>query len=344
MQLQRLDDYPLLFEKKVKNIKKIGKVGLMTLGGAAVLGPLGFAASGAVGAGFLGLELAGTSIMTATGATLGGALGGVIANGYFGNIEGFSIVNIKNGTGPPVICIDGFLTEKKDRINVWKRQLKPFYPTQPWYLLNWESKRLHDLGIYLAGGGSKAALQFALKRAAGKTAGMAVSRLTAFGLVIDAMGLLANPWHTTLARAGQTGVLLADILARVRNQQFILIGHSLGARVIYYALQTLGTAWTGDHTKVIKTHLLGGAVQKKNTEKWALCAQAVEQGIYNYYSKNDRVLKYLYRTGNLFLSPPIGLNPIPSKEIISIDVSGIVTGHFKFREYFSEYVIENRPF
>lgn len=138
-----------------------------------------------------------------------------------------------------------------------------------------------------------------------------------------------NPWHVSLVKAEKTGVMVADILYRCRrNASFILMGHSLGARVIYSALSTLSTA---EEPIIEEVHLFGGAVgnQSKN---WQQAQKAVRGDSYNYHSNNDTVLKYLYSVGTFFSSDPIGRTPISNVEgVQNIDVTKQVSGHGQFK-------------
>ena len=166
MQLDDITDYSMLFKRDSINIKKASMIAALSVGSAVVLGPLAFAAApavgGAVGSTLLGLSGAaaqsaglaaigggslavgglgitgGTAIVAATGATLGGTLGGVVANSYFRDVDGFSIELVKPGVGPKVIFIDGFLTEKNPDPIDWKESLSKIYPNNSWYYLRWE--------------------------------------------------------------------------------------------------------------------------------------------------------------------------------------------------------------
>jgi surfactin synthase thioesterase subunit len=59
--------------------------------------------------------------------------------------------------------------------------------------------------------------------------------LTKLGYLID------NPWSNALDRAKAAGLILADVLAKKQMgaRPITLVGFSLGARVIYYALLEL---------------------------------------------------------------------------------------------------------
>ncbi|MFZ1829007.1 MAG: DUF726 domain-containing protein [Candidatus Competibacteraceae bacterium] len=365
MKLNDITDYKKIFERDSFNIQKIATTGLFAIAGAAVIGPVAFAAAPAIG-GTLGALLGysgavatnvglatlgggalaaggfgmagGTAIIAASGAMLGGTFGGVVSNIYFGNIEDFDIELIKPGVGPKVIFIDGFLTQKNPDPSDWKKSLEKVYPNNPWYHLKWESKRLYDIGKNLGGYGVNAAAKELLgkwaaqasKQAAKKVGGPAAWALTIAGLV-------NNPWSVASVKAAQTGVLLADIIART-DDQYILCGHSLGARVIYYALESLRTK---NKCFIDTTHLLGGAVGNQ-AEDWQQTANAVHQVIHNYHSDNDKILEIMYDKIHRFYffgSSPIGRYPIPSSDprIQNHDVTAFVSGHRYHKDNFHKF-------
>jgi len=161
--------------------------------------------------------------------------------------------------------------------------------------------------------------------------------------------LLGNPWHTAMHKASMTGILLADLLARTNNPHgFILMGHSLGARVAFYTLRSLSIEWDPafqanrdpafqasrySKSPVKAVYFLGGAVGIGNAKEWKGISTAVEGKLYNCYSKNDYILGFLYRTANFFISRPIGLYEIPTSDprITNCDVTHLVSGHMEYK-------------
>lgn len=361
MKLDDISDYNKIFDRDSLNIQKIGMTGLFAVGGAAIIGPIAFAAAPAIGGtlgalmgysgavatnvglatlGFSSLAVGGfgmaggTAIITATGAMLGGTFGGVISNSYFGDIDGFDIELIKRGTGPKIIFIDGFLTEKNPHPSDWTQSLKRIYPNNPWYYLRWESKRLYDIGSHLGGHGVNATATTLLKKWASQASKAAAKSAGPTAVALTLAGLVNNPWSVASVKAAQTGVLLADIIARTRDE-YILCGHSLGARVIYYALESLCTK---DNFFVDTIHLLGGAVGNDKND-WEQSLNAVKRIINNYHSDNDLVLATMYKVGTFFSSEPIGRNPIVSNNsrIRNHDVSKFVSGHTQYKNSFHKF-------
>jgi pimeloyl-ACP methyl ester carboxylesterase len=109
-------------------------------------------------------------------------------------------------------------------------------------------------------------------------------------------GVAANPWTVAHQRAAMTGTMLADIMARTNEDKFVLVGHSLGARVMVMTAQALGSDRLGEPL-IESMHLLGAAVA--NDGDWQQLDAAVSDKIWNCWSRRDRVLKFLYRSAQI---------------------------------------------
>jgi hypothetical protein len=371
--LTEIEDYETLFLKKRRNLMRTGKIAAGVAAGAVVVCPAAIIAAphvaAALGAaGVLGAAGTGTAIstlsgaalgsaslaaigggtmaggmilLTATGTALGGAIGGVVSNSYFGQVRGFSIRKLNEGHGPSIVFVNGFLTQKVDDPRDWKKALRASYPAFPWYHVNWEAKTRYAIGsTIMRDSTGRAARQFAIKLAS-RAAKKAGNRMNPIIWVATLAELFGNPWHVAMIKAAMSGILLADILARTPDQQFVLMGHSLGARVIYYALLALSTK---KRKRLVRSvYLLGGAVGAKTTgpnseDSWRIAARAVSGKIYNCYSRNDQILKLLYRGASGMMSLPIGAYPIASKsrKVRNLDFSEVVNRHNEWKQVLPE--------
>jgi len=289
----------------------------------------------------------GVAVITAAGSALGGTYGAVISNSYFGDIDGFEIVKLRPGKEPSVICIDGFLTkDDKNFRNSWLNSLKEDYPDNTIYYVKWEQKRIRDIAEMCTIVGTKTvAFKKSISVALSATK-VAAKKINPLALAITGLDFAKNPWSVASFKAYQTGVLLADIIART-DKEYILIGHSLGARVIYSCLASLKTK--AENKIFIKdVHLLGGAVKNdcdknKNTSSdvnWNGLDKAVSGKINNYYTGNDGVLKFLYKVGEgikFDFGNPIGRNKINNEKINNIDVSKYIEGHTEYKINFPKF-------
>jgi uncharacterized protein YjbJ (UPF0337 family) len=373
--LSTIGEYRDIVEREEKNYKKIGTTVAFTIGGAVVIAPLALAAApavgGAIGTSLLGYSGAaatssglailgggalaaggagmagGVAVVTAAGTALGGRYGAVISNSYYGDIDEFEIVKIKQGKGPSIICIDGFLTEKsKDAANKWLGCLSKIYPENEIFYVRWEAKRLQDIADSTSLVGFQEMAKNGLLGFAKSASKTAATKLAPLGIAFQALGLATNPWSVAGVKAYQTGALLADIIART-DKEYILIGHSLGARVIYSCLASLKTK---DECFIKDVHLLGGAVNNNcssgkdssNSVNWSGIDNCVSGSINNYFSSNDSVLKYLYKVGEgvkFDLGWPIGRHGINNTKINNVDVSTHVNGHTEYREKMESFLV-----
>jgi hypothetical protein len=361
-------------EREERDYKKIGTTTAYTIGGAAVIAPLALAAApavgGAIGTSILGYSGAaatnaglatlgggalaaggagmagGVAVVTAAGSALGGRYGAVISNSYYGDIKDFEIIKIKQGKGLSIICIDGFLSEKSKMAPTrWLDHMSSIHPNHEIFYVKWESKRLQDLARLASGFGAKEITKKGLLGLAKSASKTAATKLAPVGMAFQALGLATNPWSVAGIKAYQTGALLADIIART-DKEYILIGHSLGARVIYSCLASLKTK----EKKFIKdVHLLGGAVNNNYLSdqscssgvNWSGISESVSGKINNYYSSNDSVLKYLYTIGEglkFDIGNPIGRHCIDDSNINNMDVSNHVSGHTEYKNNMKSFL------
>lgn len=362
-QLDEITDFHRIVERDQVNMNRIAKTGAITLGGAVVIGPLAYYAAPAVGgavgslmgysgavatnvglatmgggalaAGGAGMA-GGTVVVSAVGGALGGRMGGVVSNSYFSDIEGFNIRKVREGEEPALICIDGFLTQDIDTAEDWLESLPDHFSNQAVYVVDWESKRLRDIAntfsaVSVKQGGLKAGISGFAKRAAKS----APARIGPLANVLAVADLIDNPWHVARYKAEETGILLADLIART-DQKFILMGHSLGSRVIFQCLSALRTK--EEKCWVDSVYLLGGAVNNDVSEQdepgssWYLVDKAVSGQIHNFYSENDAVLKYLYNASQLFSGKSIGRNPIGLPGVKNHDVTAEISGHTEYKK------------
>jgi hypothetical protein len=305
---------------------------ISSLSGAALTS----ASLAAVGGGTMA---AGTAVITAAGAALGAKVGGVVAGSYFGDIEGFEIRKIKSGSRHAVIVINGFLSENEKDTEDWESALKVHFPKDTWYHLDWEASRLRNLGSMVISSIKNVRGTVVLKglaKRATKAAGRKLGPVTALAIAAD---IADNPWHVTMFRAQQTGILLADAIARTPGWTFTLAGHSLGSRVIYYALEALSSR-PGKPIKDV--YLLGGAVDRKDKQGWSNALKPIRGTLYNCHSKKDDVLGVIYRVANGYTSDPVGYDRIPLKHrrLHNFDCSVLVPGHMDWKKWYEEILIQ----
>ena len=329
--LSSLDDYRSVLEYDTQDFAKITRVVGGVALGAVVIAPAAFLAApaiaGAIGSSVLGGSLSGaaavshglamigggslaagglgmaggTAVITAVGGGLGGAMGAATTSAYVKDDKSFAIQQVRGGTGKPVLIANGFLTEGRDEWGSWRDIVTRRYPDSPVYVVRWGSKERKAVGALLAAGASWAAAAHLVKELAESATRKFAVRIPYLSGLFFARDILANPWHVAKSRAEMTGAVLADILARTDGEQFILIGHSLGARVMATAARLLGTR--SGEPKLETVHLLGAALPSKGD--WQTLNESVTDRVWNYHSTSDAVLHWLYRYAQ-FGSPAAG--------------------------------------
>ncbi|KAG5638928.1 hypothetical protein H0H81_008697 [Sphagnurus paluster] len=151
--------------------------------------------------------------------------------------------------------------------------------------------------------------------------------LTKLGYLID------NPWNNALDRARGAGRVLADVLMQrhLGVRPITLIGFSLGARVIFYALLELAKQKAFG---IVQDVFLLGATLTASTKSWCEVRSVISGRFVNGFSKNDWVLNYLFRATSGGVGTVAGLRPVqdvPGLE--NVDVTDKIAGHMSYRAF-----------
>jgi len=274
----------------------------------------------------------GTAVVTAVGAAVGSTLGASVSNAYLREDRSFRIELLRPGKGGvPVLVANGFLTEgDSEKWGGWRAIVDSKYPDSPVYRVRWGAKELKDFGVLGAGLMGKAGGGAAVKGAAAlanKVGAKFLGHVVTPALL--AADIAKNPWHVAKNRADKTGVIVGDLLARTETESYVLIGHSLGARVMVVAAQALGTKPGGP--RIQAAHLLGAAIGAKSN--WDALTAAVDEAVYGYHSTNDNILRFVYRTAQAGQAAAglAGFAPVSTK-LVNVDVSDRVKTHFDYQQ------------
>lgn len=358
--------------KKKQRWRVIGTAAAAAVAGIALAPFAAPAVGGTIGTYFLGLS--GAAATSAGLATLGG---GSLAAGGFGmaggtaaiasalGLSGASLVGRKmarrigginefryvplGGEGMhSFIAVSGFLSEESDPTRMWA-QLPAIAQHGEHWALRWESQHLLDLGKMLASIGMHRAGSLAIQAFAKHASRAATRNFNWPVAVLNAASLIDNPWSVAKDRSEKTAQLLADNLsARVHGHRPVtLIGFSLGARVIFRALEKLGEK--GDRALGVVDHvvLMGGAFSA-DSQRWRKLRHIAAGRVINAYCPTDWVLGYLYRAAELEFQNIAGLHAVNVPGVESIDVSQFVDGHLSYKEkmeaLLSHLAIDSRKF
>ena len=143
--------------------------------------------------------------------------------------------------------------------------------------------------------------------------------------------LIDNPWSNALDRAKQAGAVLADVLInrRLGVRPVSLVGFSLGARVIFFALIELAKQ---NAFGVVQEVYLFGATLTASKKVWRQVRGVVSGRFVNAFAMNDWVLGYLFRATSGGLQTVAGLRPIDHvPDLENVDITHILVGHMSYR-------------
>lgn len=316
----------------------LGSTGLLGLSdaGIAISSLSGEALRDASLAAIGGSPAAGKAVIASASGVLGGAYGGNLAYKYHHDDPSFCIRQLSKGPGTEsaFLFLNGFLREQDSGFSDWQEQHVRTNRAASLYGVTWSSKSLRSLGFAFGKGVSGHGLQAVLNRAVLLGRRGLLRRLGPMATLTSCYLLAGNPWHVAMVNARTAGRKLADAIAHSPQSSFTLAGHSLGCRVIYFALLELANRRV---CKVDDVILLGGAVGRANAAGWERAAGSVRGTIHNCFSRQDHVLKYLYTSSNLFLSSPIGFSPIiaPIAGIQNHDLTHLVGSHMTWKSHYA---------
>ena len=145
--------------------------------------------------------------------------------------------------------------------------------------------------------------------------------------------MIDNPWSNALDRARRAGAVLANVLIErsLGVRPITLIGFSLGARVIFYALIELAKQKAFG---IVQDVFLLGATVTASTSTWFQTRSVVSGRYVNAFAKNDWVLNYLFRATSGGINAVAGLRPIENVPgLENVDVTDKIAGHMSYRAF-----------
>lgn len=134
-------------------------------------------------------------------------------------------------------------------------------------------------------------------------------------------------------RARAAGRVLADVLIRrhLGVRPITLIGFSLGARVIFYALVELAKQ---KQFGIVQDVFLLGATLTASQSLWCETRSVVSGRYVNAFAKNDWVLNYLFRATSGGVGTVAGLRPVQNVPgLENVDVTDKIAGHMSYRTF-----------
>ncbi|KAF9024047.1 DUF726-domain-containing protein [Hymenopellis radicata] len=332
--------------KKSAKKKRYMMLGLATLGGGLVIGLSAGLLAPVIGAGlgaaFTTIGITGTTgfLAGAGGAaviTTGGVLtgSGIAVKGMIKRtqqVRTFNLLPLHNNKRVNcIITVPGFLNGVQDDPRLPFSVLDPIVGDV--FSILWEPEMIRETGSALSilTGEVLTQLGTTVLQATVMTALMSALQwpivLTKLGYLID------NPWNNALDRARAAGAVLADVLIQrhLGVRPITLIGFSLGARVIFYALIELAKQKAFG---IVQDVFILGATLSVSQQMWLQTRSVVSGRYVNAFARNDWVLNYLFRATSGGVGTVAGLRPIegvPGLE--NVDVTDKIAGHMSYRTF-----------
>lgn len=321
-------------------------LGLATLGGGLVIGLSAGLLAPVIGAG-LGAAFTTIGITGTTGflAGAGGAAvittGGVLTGSSIAvrgmakrtqQVRTFDVLPLHNNKRVNcILTVPGFMNGIQDDVRLPFSVLDPIVGDV--FSVLWEPEMIRETGsaLKIITGEVLSQIGQTVLQATVMTALMSALQwpiiLTKLGYLID------NPWNNALDRARAAGSVLADVLMQrhLGVRPITLIGFSLGARVIFYALLELAKHKAFG---IVQDVFLLGATLTASSRTWCETRSVVSGRYVNAFARNDWVLNYLFRATSGGVGTVAGLRPIegiPGLE--NVDVTDKISGHMSYRSF-----------
>lgn len=328
---------------KKKKIRRI-KIAFAALGGGALIAFTAGLATPGIIAGLTALGAGGSSLTAFLASASGVAFivslfgaGGAGLTGYkysrrIANIKTFEFIMLNGNISKSLsvcVCVSGEIKTDDDITRPWLEVFPNCYCDL--YCLKWENHLLQTLGSLMETMLSQEFVVTASRIWLQHTIASTLSASLTWPLaLIKYASNLDNAYLLIRERAQQAGRILAEALSdknTVGQRPVILIGYSMGARVIFYCLKYL-------HSKklynIVSNAIFIGLPATTSTKVWNNIRMVVTSRIINVYSKNDWLLGFLYRYMEWKINVA-GLMPIKVSHVENYDVSGIINSHLDYK-------------
>ncbi|KAH9950963.1 DUF726-domain-containing protein [Amylocystis lapponica] len=332
--------------QKATRKRRYMMLGLATIGGGLVIGLSAGLLAPVIGAG-LGAAFATVGITGTTGflagaggaavITTGGVLtgGGIAVRGMANRtryVRTFDILPLHNTKRVNcILTVSGFMTGAHDDVRLPFSVLDPVVGDV--FSVLWEPEMIQETGSALKILTSEVLTQLA-QTALQATVMTALMSALQWPIILTKLGyLIDNPWSNALDRARAAGRVLADVLLHrhLGVRPITLIGFSLGARVIFYALLELANAKAFG---IVQDVFLLGATVTAPLGTWLQVRSVISGRFVNGYAKNDWVLNYLFRATSGGLNTVAGLRPVENVPgLENVDVTDKIAGHMSYRTF-----------
>jgi hypothetical protein len=223
------------------------------------------------------------------------------------------------------------MSEKEESAEDWLAVVDELYPLNQVIRVKWKAGNLKDL-MFEKGVVEDSAVSNNLNLSA---AGAMLARTNLIGMAVAAGGIAVNKigghWKKSFYETRHVAHDLAKAIEETPElNNCILMGHSLGGRILKHTLNELVTP-----NIVSVAYIFAGAVSSQNDEWQPIVTKHNKLKLINCMSKSDYVLKSAYKAGTLWDHEPAGLAPILEnihEFTLNLDVTKYASGHTNFKQ------------
>ncbi|WP_117232759.1 DUF726 domain-containing protein [Vibrio maerlii] len=239
------------------------------------------------------------------------------------------LIKVREGSLPAVFVINGFMSEKEESAQDWLEVVDNLYPDNQVIQVKWKAGNLKDM-IFDKG------VVPIIPTGHGKIgfAAMLMARSNLLGMIATAGAYLVDKvmghWKTSFNETRHVALALSSYLEQHKEfENCILMGHSLGGRIVRHTLNELTTP-----NLVSVAYVFAGAVSSEDEQWEELLEKHSDLKLINCMSTKDYVLRSVYKAGTLWNHEPAGLTPVMDEHehTLNLDVTEYASGHTKFKQ------------
>jgi hypothetical protein len=246
------------------------------------------------------------------------------------NTPSCELIKVRDGKLPSIVIINGFMTQNEDCSKDWLEVVDELYPDNQIIRVQWKAGNFKDM-VFDKGAVPNAQI------ASGSKLGFAatlMARTNLIGMIATAGGFVVDKvighWKTSFHETRHVALSLTSHLENdAQFENCILMGHSLGGRIVRHTLNELSTA-----NRVSVAYVLAGAVSSDDEQWQPILEKHNRLKLINCMSMKDYVLKSAYKAGTLWDHEPAGLSSVmdSNENTVNLDVTEYASGHTDYKQ------------
>lgn len=240
------------------------------------------------------------------------------------------LIKVRDGKLPSVLIINGFMSQNEECSKDWLEVVDELYPDNQVVRVQWKAGNFKDM-VFDKGVVPNARV------ASGSKIGFAatlMARTNLIGMIATAGGFVVDKvighWKTSFHETRHVALSLTNHLENdAQFENCILMGHSLGGRIVRHTLHELDTS-----NRVSVAYILAGAISSDDEQWNTIFEKHSNLKLINCMSMKDYVLKSAYKAGTLWDHDPAGLSLVmeDNENTVNLDVTEYASGHTDYKK------------